>query len=188
MVCSNCDHLKFYMREAGLEASPWILVAELDPERTEFNHLTYAPFVWNFNKSDLRQLKFRWGDLRMDGFLKGRQVISKSFSGSGADRKFTIRADDTELFADGADSTRVVLRVTDEFDAIRPYANDPIVFTLEGPAEILGDNPFALTGGTGAIWVRAKERAGTVRLTAKHPRLGSQSVAFVLHPVPAEAV
>ena len=149
VVCSNCDHLKFYLRASGLEASPWKLAAELDPERTEFNHLTYPPFVWSYNRSDFDKIGVRWGDLRIDGFLHGQQVISKSFSGRGVDRKFTIRPDDTELFADGADSTRVVLRVTDEFDAIRPYANDPILFTLEGPAEIIGDNPFALIGGDG---------------------------------------
>ncbi len=27
-----------------------------------------------------------------------------------------------------------------------------------------------------AVWVRAKEEADTVRLTAKHPRLGSQTL------------
>jgi len=144
--------------------------------------------VWSYNKTDFHQIGFRWGDLRIDGFIKGQQMISKSYSGRGVDRKFSLRADDTVLFADGADSTRVVLRVTDEFDAIRTYANDPIVFSLEGPAEIIGDNPFALIGGTGAIWIRAKEEAGLVRLTAKHPRLGSQSVAFTLDRVPSEDV
>jgi beta-galactosidase len=82
----------------------------------------------------------------------------------------------------------VVFRVTDEFGAIRPYANDPIALSLEGPAEINGDNPFALIGGTGAIWIRAKEEAGTVRLTAKHPRLGSQTIVLTLHEAPAERV
>ena len=57
--------------------------------------------------------------------------------------------------------TRVVLRVTDEFGAIRPFANDPVKFQLEGPAELIGDNPFALIGGTGAVWIRAKEEAGS---------------------------
>jgi len=52
-----------------------------------------------------------------------------------------------------------------KFDAIRPFANDAIKFELEGPAEIIGDNPFALVGGTGAIWIRAKEQTGTARLT-----------------------
>jgi len=184
-VCSNCDHLKFYVREHSLESNPWKLVAELDPDREEFEHLTHPPFVLQLNR---RHFNLAWGDLRIDGFLKGKQVISKSLSGSGVDRKFLLLPDDTTLQADGADSTRVVLRVTDEFGATRTYANDPIVFTLDGPAELIGDNPFALIGGTGAIWIRARETAGTVRLTAKHPRLGTQTAEFNLTAVPIEEV
>src|SRR5262249_15874491 len=99
-----------------------------------------------------------------------------------------MHADDQELNADGADTTRVVLRVTDEYGAIRPYANDPIVLTLEGPADLIGDNPFGLIGGTGAVWVRAKEEATTVRLTRQHPRLGSQTVEIAIRSAPAEMV
>jgi len=78
--------------------------------------------------------------------------------------------------------------VTDEFDAIRPFANDAVKFELEGPAELIGDNPFSLIGGTGAVWVRAKEQAGTVRLTATHPMLGKQQVAFAITAIAPEAV
>ena len=102
------------------------------------------------------------------------------------DQKFTLVPDDTKLFADGADTTRVVLRVTDEFGAIRPFANDAIKFSLEGPGEIIGDNPFALIGGTGAIWIRAKEQAGTVRLTATHPYLGKQTLQIEIAAAPPE--
>jgi beta-galactosidase len=188
VVCSNCDHLKFYLRERSLESNPWKLAAEVDPDTTEFNHLTYPPFILDLKNLDRKQFEFPWGDLRIDGFIKGKQVISKSLSGSGADRKFTLLPDDHTLTADGADTTRVVLRVTDEFGAIRTYANDSIAFTLSGPAEILGDNPFALIGGTGAIWIRAKQMPGTARLTAKHPRLGTQTVDFTLISAPAETV
>jgi beta-galactosidase len=175
VICSNCDHLKFFTRPEGGE---WKPLTELDPERVEFNHLTYAPFVL-----DLLKQKFEWGDLRIDGYIKGEMKISKSLSGRGVDRKFMLLPDDTALIADGMDTTRVVLRVTDEFGAIRSYANDPVLFTLEGPAELIGDNPFALIGGTGAVWIRAKEQAGTVRLTAKHPQLGSQTVEILLTKV-----
>jgi beta-galactosidase len=185
VVCSNCDHLKFYLRAHSLESNPWKLAAELDPDHKQFEHLTYPPFVLQLDRG---YYGIGWGDLRIDGFLKGKQVISKTLSGSGVDRKFLLLPDDTELHADGADSTRVVLRVTDEFGATRTYANDPIVFTLDGPADLIGDNPFALIGGTGAIWIRARETAGTVRLTAKHPRLGTQTAEFTLTPVPAEEV
>jgi beta-galactosidase len=80
------------------------------------------------------------------------------------------------------------MRVTDEFGAVRTYANDPIVFTLEGPAELIGDNPFSLIGGTGAVWLRAKEQPGSVTLTAKHPRLGTQTLQFTLTPSTPEMV
>jgi beta-galactosidase len=172
-VCSNCDHLKFYI--AGK------LVAEADPDTKTFAHLRYAPFV-----ADLSRVVQPWGDLRIDGFIEGKQVISKTMSGKGVDQKFALLPDDTQLNADGADTTRVVLRVTDEFGAIKPFANDAIKFELEGPAEIIGDNPFALVGGTGAIWIRAQEQAGTVKLTATHPQLGKQQVQFELKAVSLE--
>ena len=109
-------------------------------------------------------------------------------SGLGADQKFSLVADDHALAADGADATRVVMQVADEFGAVRPYGNDAIVLTLEGPAELIGDNPFALMGGQGAVWIRAKESAGVVKLSAKHPRLGVQTVEVKLNAVAAETV
>jgi beta-galactosidase len=177
IICSNCDHLKLYMKNRG----DWELFAEADPDRQQFGHLQYAPFSIDFTES-----RKRWGDLRIEGYVKGRQVIAKTYSGRGVDQEFSVHPDDRELHADGADATRVVFRVTDEFGMIRPYANDAIVLTLEGPAEIIGDNPFALIGGTGAIWIRSKEEPGTAHLTAKHPRLGSRTVSFLLRQAPAE--
>lgn len=175
MVCSNCDHLKFYIGGK--------LVAEADADKTQFPHLRYAPFT-----VDLEKAVSNWGDLRIDGYLQGKQVITKTLSGKGIDQKFALLPDDTRLNADGADSTRVVLRVTDEFGAIRPFANDAIKLQLDGPAELIGDNPFALIGGTGAIWIRAKEQPGTVRLTATHPVLGTQQLQFELVTVAPETV
>jgi beta-galactosidase len=182
VVCSNCDHLKFFTRAGSIEGNPWTLLAELDPDRTEFSHLKHPPFILDLNKSH-----GGWGDLRIDGYIDGKQVISKSLSGRGVNRRFLLLSDDLTLAADGADTTRVVLRVTDEFGAVRTYANDPILFTLDGPAELMGDNPFSLIGGTGAVWIRAREQAGAARLTAKHPRLGTQTVNFTLTAVPEES-
>ena len=174
MVCSNCDHLKFYVGDK--------LVAEADPDRKQFPHLKYAPF-----SVDAHDVRVGWDDLRIEGYIRGKKVISRSMSGKGIDQKFTLLPDDTALIADGADTTRVVLRVTDEFDAIRPFANDAIHFELTGPAQLIGDNPFSLIGGTGAVWIRAGEIPGKVRLTAHHPYLGAQHVEFEITPTPPEA-
>jgi beta-galactosidase len=188
VFCSNCDHIKLFVRAESIESNPWIPIAEIDPERTEFNHLKYAPFVLDMSKLDLKNVRLGWGDLRMDGYVNGKMVISKSVSGSGVDKKLVLLPDDHELIADGADTTRVVFRVSDEFGAVRPFANDPITFTLEGPAKLIGDNPFSLVGGTCAVWVRAGETPGAVHLTAKHARLGSQTVSFTLKAAPMETI
>src|ERR1700733_6495996 len=173
VVCSNCEHLKFYIDDK--------LIAELDPDRKQFAHLRYAPFVL-----EMGELFHKWGDLRIEGYIQGKQVISKKFSGKGVDTKFTLLPDDTDLVADGADSTRVVLRVTDEFGNICSFADAPIKFELDGPAEIIGDNPFSLIGGTGAIWIRAQEKPGKVELKAIHPWLGPQQVEITLAASPEE--
>jgi len=175
MVCSNCDHLKLYIADD--------LVAEADPDRTQFAHLHYPPFV-----IELKELFHKWGDLRLEGYIQGKLVVTKRYSGKGVDVKFALLPDDTTLVGDGADTTRVVLRVTDEFGAIRPFASDAVKLEIEGPAEIIGDNPFALIGGTGAVWIRAKESAGRVQLTATHPVLGQQQVEINITTAAPEAV
>jgi beta-galactosidase len=124
LVCSNCDHLKFFLDNGkGFQQ-----IAEADPDRQQFAHLRYVPFSVLLDKKSIRD----WGDLRIDGFIKGKQVISKTFSGRGVNRKFEASADDLELIADGADSTRIVFCVTDQFGRIRPIANDPIQLELSG--------------------------------------------------------
>jgi beta-galactosidase len=174
LVSSNCDHLKFYVNSE--------LIAEADPDRAQFPHLKYPLFTAVPGKTR----DIGWGDLRIDGYIQGKQVISRTLSGKGIDQKFTLLPDDTTLLADGADTTRVVLRVTDEFDAIRPFANDAIRFELSGPAILIGDNPFSLIGGTGAVWIRSTEQPGRVRLTAHHPNLGTQQVELEITPAPPE--
>ena len=186
VFCSNCEHIKISVRAESLESNPWVQLAELDPDRTEFEHLKYPPFILDLSKVDISKLRSAWGDLRAEGYIGGKLVITKTLSGRGVDRKLALIADDKDLIADGADTTRVVVRVTDEFGAIRTYANDPITFTLEGPATLIGDNPLALIGGTCAVWVRAGQTAGTARLTARHPRLGEQSASFTLSLAPEE--
>jgi beta-galactosidase len=173
VVCSNCDHLKFYIDNK--------LVADVDPDRKQFAHLRYAPFVL-----EMGELFHKWGDLKIEGYIQGTLATTKQMSGSGVDTKFLLLPDDTRLLANGADSTRVVLRVTDEFGCVRPFANESIRFELQGPAQLIGDNPFSLVGGTGAVWVRAREHPGKAILKAVHPYLGAQQVEIEIAAEPDE--
>jgi beta-galactosidase len=165
LVSSNCDRVKYFVNDK--------LVADAEADRKTYPNLKYPPFsanlrpaVWGDNK---------WSELRLEGWIGGKKVIEKRMSGKGVDQKFVAVADDKQIHADGIDMTRIVLSVIDEFGNIRPYAQGVIQFAIDN-GEIVGDNPFALVGGGGAIWIRSTKRAGMIRVTAKHPRLGTSVV------------
>ena len=63
-----------------------------------------------------------------------------------------------------------------------------IALSVEGPVELIGENPFSLVGGCGAVWLRAKEQAGKAKLSATHPVLGAKTVEFAITATERERV
>ncbi|HWC19366.1 MAG TPA: glycoside hydrolase family 2 TIM barrel-domain containing protein [Terriglobales bacterium] len=177
IVCSNCDHLKFYVGDR--------LAAEADPDKETFGNLPHPPFTVKLDNAYRRTNN---GTLRIEGYIGGKKVIEKQFAHSGVDKQFILTADDKELMADGGDSTRVAMRIADEFGNLRRYSTASIELSLEGPAEIIGENPFSLVGGCGAVWVRARQEAGTAVLKAKHPVLGTKEVQLQISSAEPERV
>lgn len=163
LICSNCEKLKVYMSDE--------LIGEIEPDRKTYPNLKYPPFVINLKP----KLIDKWGVLKIEGYIGGKLVGTRQMSGKGVEKKFLVTADDKELNADGIDMTRIVYRVTDEFENTLPFAFGAIQFSIEN-GEIIGDNPAVLIGGCGAIWVKSRQKAGLLRLTAKHPRLGSKII------------
>jgi len=174
--CSNCDHLKIYLGDK--------LVKEVDPDRATYANLKYPPFVTQLQVVALEA----WRDLKIEGYIGGKLVATRTLSGAGVDAELKVEPDDTELVANGSDATRVVLRVTDQFGNVQQFASGAVTLAVTGPAEIVGENPFGIVGGVGAIWLKAKDAAGAVRLTAKHQYLGTKTVDFRVKAAPAELV
>jgi beta-galactosidase len=173
-ICSNCDHLKVYVADA--------LQAEVDPDKTTYGHLKHPPFLVKITDEPA------WGDLKIEGYLAGKLVKTVTLSGTGIDVALHVEPDDRELRGDGRDATRVVLRVADEFGNTRRMSSGAVHLTLTGPGEIIGDNPFALSGGVGAVWVKAKEGAGVIRLKAELPWLKAQHVEIMVRAAEKELV
>jgi beta-galactosidase len=175
VICSNCDLLRIYFGDE--------LVVELRPDHENFGNLPHPPFITD---ALARKWGLRWHDLRINGYVNGRLVITRWLSGRSVDTRFEATPDDTTLFADGSDATRITLRVTDEHGNRRPYASGAVGLAVEGPGEIIGENPFALVGGVGAVWLRATETAGTISLYATHSTLGTRTVEITTLDVPPE--
>jgi beta-galactosidase len=47
---------------------------------------------------------------------------------------------------------------------------------------------MSLAGGVGAVWIKTREGAGTIRLDATHPALGTKSVEIRVRQQPIEEV
>src|SRR6185312_12206133 len=100
-------------------------------------------------------------------------------------------ADDRELWADGTDATRVLFGAADQFGTLRCSGSGAVSLSIEGPGEIIGDNPFSLedSGGVGAVWIRTlRGHAGRVRVQAKHPLLGTAGAEIRVREAGNEAV
>lgn len=173
-ILSNCDHLKIYY--AGK------LRQELAPDRVKYPHLKHPPFTMDWGRIGFHA----WSDLTIEGYLRGELVKTVKLSGSGEDADFRVLPDDRELRGDGRDATRVVLKVVDEYGNIRPFATGAIALQVSGPVVLIGENPFSLVGGTGAVWLRTKQAAGAVTLVATHPYLGMKTVNLTVIAAPAE--
>jgi beta-galactosidase len=173
VICSNCDEIQCSIVHDGA-AKP---IVRLKPAHDQFPHLVHPPFFLTLPEGN-----DDWGDLRLDGYVDGKLVVSKTRSCKGVDQKFTAVADDEELVADGSDATRVSLRVTDEYGAIRPLCNDPVSITLEGPAVLIGESLVTLSGGATAVWVKATTVPGEVVLTARHTHFGDRKVTIRSSP------
>ena len=184
VICSNCDALKCFVKPLDApDGQAFHPIVELTPARDHFPHLAHPPFLLSLpNGND------DWGDLRIDGYVQGAKVISKTISGRGALRRLEVVADDASLFADGSDATRVVMRVTDEYGNVQRMCGDPLRLTLSGPATLVGPKTVALTGGTIAVWIRATQQPGHVRFTATHEIFGAQVIEIEIAAAMQEAV
>lgn len=175
-IWSNCERLKVYLDGA--------LKAELHPDTDTYAHLPHAPFFASLTNLPLNP----WGDLKIEGYIAGKLAITKTYSGRGVDAQLHITPDDAELDGDGIDATRLVIQVTDEYGGPRQFSTAAVALNIEGPGEIVGENPFALVGGVGAVWIKSKEAAGTIRLTARHAILGQKTVEIQVRSALAERV
>lgn len=147
--------------------------ATLRPDRAAFPNTKFPPFF-----ADLEVDAAVRPELRIDGYIRGKRVLSRSFSADRSLDRLWLHTDDGELRADGIDATWLKFRAVDRFGAPRPFVGGSVKLAITGPGEIVGDNPFdfAPSGGAGAVWIRALAgKGGEIQVTASHPTLGKAS-------------
>ena len=163
MICANTERLEVYVGGSHF-CTAW-------PDTADYGSLTYPPSFVDFRGVDGTARP----DLRIDGYLGPDLIASRLLASDPSFDRLLLVFDDAEIEGDGVDATRLVFRVVDRYGAPRPYVTGQLVLDVEGPAVLVGDNPFdlAATGGVGAAWIRSVPgSAGTVTVSASHPSLG----------------
>lgn len=138
-----------------------------------YPHLPYPPFR-------ISNISGGWGenfgDLELRGYLNGTLVKTHQLAADGIPRKLMFEADDAEIHADGADLTRLSLKITDQYGNALPFAWGPVLLDVEGPGVLVGEHPLILPGGQGAMYLRSTLAPGTVTVTARVSGLPAQTV------------
>ncbi len=171
VVFSNCDSIEVFMGKTS--------IGRFAPDRAAFPHLAHPPFQVPLDVGNLT-----WGqqfpDLRVIGYLGDRAAAEHCLDARGLPHGLVLQADFPELRADGADMTRVAFKIVDRYGNRLPYTNQPVFLEIEGPADLIGENPFAVMGGQGAVYVRARHEPGQVTVRAVTPRLAPQTVTIII--------
>ncbi len=171
-VFSNCERLELFIDGKKYKT--------LHPDSDNYLHLKYPPFFVDLEIDGTNN-----PELRIDGYIGDKMVLSKLFSSDSALDKFLVKTDDKELVGDGSDATRLEFKVTDKYGSPRLYAGGKVSFEIKGPGEIVGDNPFDLeeSGGAAAVWIKTKPNSsGEITVEATHISLGSKSVIIKVKP------
>lgn len=167
LIVSNCDEVEIVVGGKSR--------GRVQPDRQTWPNLPHPPMV-------ATGLSAGWGGdwepLELRGFVNGKQVATKRISHDGQPARLIVAADDRSIDADGSDMTRIALSIVDEFDNILPFAMQPVVLELTGPGAIVGENPFSMPGGRGAVYVRSTRKPGTITVTATTSRLKPQKVTI----------
>lgn len=174
-IFSNCDEIEVMIGE--------ILVGRFKPDRETYPNLAHPPFtIHGLDKYSA------WGqrqffDLHLAGYIGGKAVVEKWVSSNRLPKKLELNLDTDQLQADGADMTRLIVRITDEYGNPLPYAVKVVTFELEGEAELIGENPFPLIGGQAALLVKARHQAGKVVIHARAPGIPDSEIMLEIVPV-----
>lgn len=167
-IFHNCDRLEVFVG-----GKPH---ATLEPDRAGYPHLLHAP-SW----VDLEMDGSSHPELRIDGFVGLRQVLTRSFSADPSKDRFLATSDDAEILGDGIDATRIVFRIVDAYGAPRLQGSGEVTIDVTGPGELVGDSTFSLTesGGAGAVWVKSKSRAsGDIHVRLSHATMGTRNLTI----------
>ena len=171
-IFSNCDEIEVQVGDN--------VVGRFRPDHGNYPTLVHPPFTIPIGEEFSAWGQAGLGDLYLIGFLHEEQAAEQWIACSQSPVKLDLSADVQELNADGSDMTRLSIRITDAYGNPLPYAFKIVTLKIDGPAELIGENPLLLVGGQAAVYIKAHHQTGLVTIHAKTSDLPETEVTLKL--------
>ncbi len=160
-VYSNCDEVELLLNDK--------LIARQKPDQDRNStNLKHPPFTFSVPK-------FVAGKLEAKGYTKGNEVVKTQVRTPLKPTKISLTIDlsNKEIKAGKNDVVFVYASVTDADGTIIPDDGRAITYSIEGDAELIGDNPRKAEAGVSTILLRAGKTAGVLKVKASADGLNS---------------
>src|SRR5262249_20000133 len=105
-IFSNCESLEIFIDGRSH--------ATVNPDRVNFPHLDHPPFFVDLDVDGSGKPQ-----LRIDGYIGRRKVVSRSFASDPSQDQLVLTADAGEIAGGGSDAVRLEFRAADRFGAVR---------------------------------------------------------------------
>jgi beta-galactosidase len=139
-----------------------IITTRRVPDRKKINStdgLPHPPFTF-------RDLTWEPGELSVRCY-QGEMVAAEDVVRTpGEPATIQLEPDYSELVADGADLTRVVVSVRDRNGTLVPERKRMIELSAKGKGRLIGDQPLVLENGLAAVYLQAGLQPGDLELSA----------------------
>ncbi len=196
-VFSNCDRVDLYIDGEKFDSQT--------PDTARYPNLPHPPFTFTGIQATYKdklpnkhEATYEWNEMAWAigrwlgqrvhkieavGFINGKETARSSIEMFGNAAYVVLEPDDTELFADGTDCTRLVVKILDEKGQALPLAHNAVRFEVSGPGKLIGENPLTVERGMSAIYIGATRKAGIIVVKAESEFLQGDSIQIrVLEP------
>lgn len=165
-VYSNCDSVELVVNGTSK--------GMMTKTTSTYPSINHPPFTM--------ALTFQAGTLIALGFKSGAVVATDTVRTPFTAYTLKLEPDYTQIPANGADWTRIVVSVIDSLGTVMPAASNSVSFSITGQGKLIGDNPVTMEAGKLIVLAQSTLTPGTMTVTAASSGLRSASATITTNP------
>jgi beta-galactosidase len=167
-IYSNCS-------EVELKLNGNVIARQKPDAGKNANNLAHPPFTFHVGH-------YEAGTLMATGYIDGKNVVTSTSSTPGKPYKIVLKADYSgKVFKAGCrDAVFVYAYIVDNKGVTVPDATNPIRFTINGAASIIGDKINKAEAGIAPLLIMGGDESGNITIKAKADGLMSGELSMVL--------